>query len=100
MPKRNDPVREPSFKKLFGNLFGGSGRLSQEDKVRQYVAHRLGHGAHLAEVIREEYVRRNCSREEIDEIIRDPRLIHDDRVSLQRFFKSDELDPASARRHQ
>lgn len=100
MPKRNDSVREPSFKKLFGNLFGGSGRLSQEDKVRQYVAHRLGHGAHLAKVIREEYVRRNCSREEIDEIIRDPRLIHDDRASLQRFFESDELDPASARRHQ
>ena len=96
MPKRNDSVREPVFVKLFGNLFGGSGRVSQEDKVRQYVAHRLGHGAHLAQVIHEEYVRRNCSEEEINEIIRDPRLVHDDRLSLQRLFESGELDPVPA----
>lgn len=98
MPERNDSVREPFFVELFGNLFGGSGRASQEDKVREYVARRLGHGAHLAEVIQEEYVRRNCSEEEVNEIIRNPRLIHDDRVSLQRLFESGELDPASARR--
>ena len=98
MPKRNDSVREPFFVKLFGNLFGGSGRALQEDKVRRYVAHRLEHGAHLAEVIREGYVHRTCSEEEINEVIRDPRLIHDDRVSLRRLFESGELDPAFARR--
>lgn len=99
MPGRNDSVLEPFFVKLFGNFFGGSGRVSQEDKVREYVAHRLGHGAYLAKVIQEKYVRRNCSEEEINEIIWDPRLIHDDRVSLQRLFESDEFDLASARRH-
>ena len=98
MPKKNDFVREPFFEKLFGNLFGGSGRTLQEGKVRKHVPHRLDHGAHLAEVIHEKYVRRNCSEEEINEVIRDPRLIHDARVSLHRLFESGELDPASARR--
>jgi hypothetical protein len=98
MPKKNDPLREPFFQKLFGNLFGGSGRKLQEGKVREYVAHRLDHGAHLSEVIQEEYVRRNCSEEEINGVIRDPGLIHDDRVSLRRLFESGELNPASARR--
>jgi len=97
MPKKNDFVREPFFAKLFGNLFGGSGRTLQEGKGRKYVAHRLDHGAHLAEVIQEGYVRRNCS-EEINGASRDPGLIHDDRVSLRRLFESGELDPAPGRR--
>ena len=98
MPKKTDPLREPVFEMLFGNVFGAPSHALQEDKVREYVAHRLGHGAHLAEVIQEEYVRRNCSEEEINEVIRDPRLIHHARVSLHRFFESGELNPASARR--
>ena len=93
-----EPTHEPLFERLFGNFFSGSGRTQQEDKVREYIRHRLNHGAHLAEVLQEEYVLRNCSKDEVDEIIRDPRLIHENREGLKRLFKSGELDPISIRR--
>ena len=94
----NEPTHERLFERLFGNFFSGSGRTQQEDKVREYILHRLNHGAHLAEVLQEEYVHRNCSKDEVDEIIRDPRLIHEDREGLKRLFESGELDPISIRR--
>ena len=74
----------------------GSAHAPQEDGVRKYIGHRLGNGAHLEEVLEEEYVRRNCSEEEVNTIIRDPRLIHEDRESLRRLFESGDLDPTSA----
>lgn len=95
--EKDEPAREPVFERIFGNLFGGSGHTQQEEKVREYIGHRLGHGAHLEEVLQEEYVRRNCSQEKIDAIIRDPRLIHEDRVSLHRLFESGELAPVAGR---
>jgi hypothetical protein len=98
MPEKNVSTRETFFNKLFGNLFSDSSRTPREDKVRAYIAYRLRHEAHLAEVIQEEYVRRNCSGEEINEVIRDPRLIHDERTSLHELFESGELDPASDHR--
>ena len=94
----NEPTHERLFERLFGNFFSGSGRIQQEDKVREYILHRLNHGAHLAEVLQEKYVLRNCSRDEVDEIIRDPRLIHEDREGLKQLFESGELDPVSIRR--
>ncbi len=93
MAKKDEPAREPVFERVFGNLFSGSGHTLREEEVRVYIGHRLGRGAHLKEVLQEEYVRRNCSQEEIDRIIRDPRLIHEDRASLHRLFESGELDP-------
>lgn len=83
---------------MFGNLFSGPGHSRREEKVREYIGHRLSHGAHLEEVLREEYVRRHCSQEEIDAIVRDPRLIREDRESLHRLFESGEMDPGSAPR--
>lgn len=95
MAKHDEPAREPAFEKVFGNLFSGPGHTPREEKVREYIGHRLGHGAHLEEVLQEEYVRRHCSQEQIDAIVRDPRLIHEDRESLHRLFESGELDPDS-----
>ncbi len=100
MPRENEPTHERFFERLFGNFFSGSSRPQQEDKVREYIIHRVNHGAHLAKVLQENYVLRNCSREEVDEIIRDPRLIHEAREGLKRVFESEELDPISARRPQ
>ena len=98
VPRENEPTHERLFERLFGNFFSGSGRTQREDKVREYISHRLNGGAHLTEVLQEKYVLRNCSRDEVDEIIRDPRLIHEDREGLKRLFESGELDPISARR--
>jgi len=94
----SEPTHERFFERVFGNFFSGSGRTQQEDKVREYILHRLNHGAHLAEVLQEKYVLRNCSRDEVDEIIQDPRLIHEDREGLKTLFESGELDPISIRR--
>lgn len=95
---KDEPVREPLFERLFGNLFSGPGHTPPEERVREYISYRLCRGAHLADVLREDYVRRNCSEEQINAIIQDPRLIHEDRVSLHRLFESGELDPVPARR--
>lgn len=97
MTAKDEPAREPVFERIFGNLFGGIGHAPQEEKVREYIAHRLAHGAHLEEVLEEEYVRRNCTREKLDAIIQDPRLIHEDRESLHRLFESGELAPVARR---
>jgi hypothetical protein len=44
--------------RLFGRNQPSSAR---EERVVEYIIHRLGEGAHLGDVVREEYVRRNAS---------------------------------------
>jgi hypothetical protein len=73
-------------------LFGDD-HSESKDKVLQYVVHRLKAGARLRDVLEEEYVVRNTTQVERDEIIRDPRLVQQDREGLQQEFKSDELKP-------
>lgn len=76
-----------------GDLFGGSEHAPQKDRVREYVMHRVEAGKHLDDVIEEPYVQRNCTQPEINEILRDPRLVHAARESMERTFSSGELDP-------
>lgn len=85
-------------KGFFERLFAGSPRAARENKVREYIVHRTCHGALLNDVLQEEYVKRGCSQNELNEILRDPRLIREEREELQRFFKDGRLDPALARR--
>lgn len=80
-------------KGFFERLFEGNTRTAREDRVREYITHRIHHGACLSDVLQEEYVQRVCSREELDEIVRDPRLVHEEREELKRFFKDGRLDP-------
>lgn len=82
----------------FLESFLSSGRIERTAKVQEYMSYRLKHGASLSEVVREDYVRRNCSQAEIDGIIRDPKLIHEDREALEHLFESGELDYSSTRR--
>lgn len=84
---------EPFSKKIVEDLFGGSNHTPQEDKVREYLIHRIKGGAHLGTVLEEDYVRRNCSQATIDKIERDPRLVHAARESMEHTFSSGELDP-------
>jgi hypothetical protein len=56
-------------------LFVGSPHDARKEKVLLYVVHRIKAGAHLGDVVEEEYVRRNASKEEVDELICDPELV-------------------------
>ena len=82
-------------KKFVEDLFGGSNHTLSEDRVREYVIHRVKNGAHLGDVLEEDYVRRNCSQGQIDEIENDPRLVHAAREGMEQTFSSGELDPGS-----
>ena len=65
----------------------------REQKVLHYMTHRLNEDVTLQEVLREEYVRRNCSQPEIEQILTNPRLVHAARERMERAFESGELDP-------
>lgn len=83
---------------LFERLFKGNRRSAREDRVREYIVHRARQGASLNEVLQEDYVQRNCNRDELDEVVRDPRLIYEERKDLARFFEDGHLDPELALR--
>lgn len=72
-------------------LLVGPPHGEREEKVLQYVVHRIKAGAHLADVVEEEYVRRNASRGEVDEIICNPELVHAAREGMELAFGSEEL---------
>jgi hypothetical protein len=86
------PVQQPFWERLmFGREHGP--RAEREEKVLRYIVHRLDEEARLHDVLQETYVRRNCTQEMVDEIIRNPELVHACREHLERVFGSGELDP-------
>jgi hypothetical protein len=77
---------------MFGREHGP--RAQREEKVLRYIVHRLDEeDVHLHDVLQETYVRRNCTQEMVDEIVRNPELVHSCREHLERVFGSGELDP-------
>ena len=80
-------------KGFWARLFGGGEPSAREQRVLEYIAHRLNEGANLNEVVDEEYVRRNASRGEIDEICSNPQVVEAARESMEEEFKSGDLDP-------
>ena len=79
------------------SLLSSPDRAEQYEKVLRYVIHRIDEDADLHDVLREPYVRRNCSRAEIDEIRANSELGHAAREHMEQTFRSAELDPR--RRH-
>ena len=76
-------------KSLWQRIFGrtGDSSLSQrQQKVLQYIIGRINEGAPLQGVLQEEYVRRNCSRAEIEQISRSPELIAAARKQMGESF--------------
>ena len=71
-------------------FFGTASHTEREEKVLQYVIHRVNQDVRLHEVIREDYVRRNCSESEIDKIVNDPEL-----VQARREYLWGRSDPVS-----
>lgn len=74
-------------------LFGEGHDSERKGKVLRYIVHRLGEDASLHDVVEEEYVRRNATRDEVDQIVVNPELIHSSREHLEKAFASGELDP-------
>ena len=90
MPIGAEPTREPLLKRMF---FGNSNHTEREEKVLEYIIHRMSKGTRLHDAMQEDYVRRNCSQDEVQEIIKDPELVHACRKHLWQTFRSGELDP-------
>jgi hypothetical protein len=83
---------------LWGQLFLSSpAQVEHEEKVLQYIIHRIDQGANLHDVLQEPYVRRNCSQAEIDEIASSADLVHACRRHLEQTFRSGELHPRQHR---
>jgi hypothetical protein len=83
---------------LWGQLFLSSpAQVEHEEKVLQYIIHRVEQDADLHEVLREPYVRRKCSQAEIDEIASSADLVHACRKHLEQTFRSGELYPRQHR---
>ena len=94
MPIKDEHTRESILKRM---IFGDSTHTEREEKVLEYIIHRMSKGTRLHEVVQEDYVRRNCSQDEVDEIIKDPELVHASREHLWQTFRSGELDPSHRR---
>jgi hypothetical protein len=79
-------------------LFSGSRNSAREERVLQYIIHRVEEGAKLREVVQEDYVRRNATSDEVKEICSNPRLVAAARESLGHDFSSGDLDPKQGSR--
>jgi hypothetical protein len=81
----------PSF---WQRLFGGarSSSLSpRQQKVSDYIISRMENEVPLQQVLREDYVRRNCSQSEVEQIVSSPEFIETARVRLGESFGSEEF---------
>ena len=79
---------------LWDKIFGTNTQQSErEKKVIEYICHRIADGAPLGDVVQEEYVRRNASPQEVQEILENPRLVEVAHEEMRKDFSSGVLDP-------
>ena len=86
-------MSEERKRSFWDRLLGRPDHSPREKRIMEYIIHRLGEGASLPEVIQEEYVRRNASPAEIEEICARPELVQAAREHMERDFSSGEIDP-------
>jgi hypothetical protein len=91
--RRNLMSRESAERSFWDRLFNVAEYSGREERVIEYILHRLEDGAPLADILQEEYVRRNASPEEVDEICARPELVHAAREHMALDFSSGDLDP-------
>ena len=84
---------ESKQQSFWDRLFSLDYHSAREERVVEYIIHRLGEGASLKEIVEEEYVRRNASPAEVDEITAKPELVQAAREQMERDFSSGEIDP-------
>jgi hypothetical protein len=82
---------QPSFwQKIFGRT-GSSSLSPRQQKVSDYIIGRMEKDVPLRQVLREDYVRRNCSQAEIERIVSTPEFIETARERLGEAFRSEEF---------
>jgi len=74
-------------------IFSRPRHFERERKVLEYVCHRIAEGAHLGDVVQDEYVRRNASRAEIEDMLDNPRIVEVAHEKMREDFSSGKLDP-------
>jgi hypothetical protein len=86
------------YKQSFWELLvSGRADTERERKVLEYICYRVGNGAHLRDVMQEEYVRRHASSNEVQDILDNPRLIGIAHEKMREEFSSGSLDPKPSR---
>lgn len=86
-------AEEQEKRSFWQRLFSTNKRSAREERVVGYIVHRIGEGASLREVTQEEYVRRNASPAEVEEILQNPKLLESAHENMREDFGSGELDP-------
>jgi hypothetical protein len=82
--------RRSFWQRFFGRT--GTSSLSQRQKsVLQFIISRIDGNVPLQQVLQEDFVRRNCSRAEVEQIISSPEFIKAARERLGDSFRSDEF---------
>ena len=82
---------------FWDRLFSIEYHSEREERVIEYIVHRIGDGAPLREILSEEYVRRNASPEEIEQILENPRLVETAHQKMREDFASGRLNPKAPR---
>jgi hypothetical protein len=81
----------PSFwQRLFGRT-GSSSLSARQQKVSDYMIARMEDDVPLQQVLRDDYVRRNCSQAEVERIVSSPEFIESARERLGESFGSEEF---------
>lgn len=65
----------------------------RQERALQYVIGRIDQGVPLQDALQEEYVRRNCSRMEINQIAGSPEVVEAARRQMQESLGSQEFRP-------
>ena len=90
-PTRDLMSERPSFwQRLFGRT-GSSSLSARQQKVSDYILGRMENDVPLQQVLREDYVRRNCSQAEVERIVSSPEFIESARERLGESFGSEEF---------
>jgi len=87
------PEGEAERRSSWDRLFASSGESESERRVLEYIIHRMNEDGHVRDVVQEEYVRRNLTESQRQDIVSNPRLLEAAHERLQKAFRSGELDP-------
>ena len=82
--------RRSFWQRLFGRTTGTSSLSLRQQKVLQYIIGRIDEDVPLQEVLKEQYVRRHCSRTEVEQIVRSPEFVEAARERLGEAFRESE----------
>jgi hypothetical protein len=78
------------WQRLFGRT-GSSSLSSRQQKVSDYILARIENDVPFRQVLEEDYVRRNSSQAEIEQIVSSPEFIESARERLGAAFRSEEF---------